>query len=129
MSQATFADIDGTEPKQQSDTVPRQLTNAATVGDGDRVMLDRQDMNVERAYTVIEARSNSLTVKRGDNKITLRRRRGEWYHDSTAYTHDVRLIATADAPILRCDDCGEAHDPADFARRVDQSYYCAGCDK
>lgn len=128
MSQATFADIDDTEPEQSTD-VPRELADPAPVQEGDLVTLDRMHLDDDRAYEVTDARSNSLVVERDDNKVTLRKRRGEFYHGSTAFTHDVYLIETDDHPILECDACGQPTDPADFARRVDHRYICRGCDE
>lgn len=127
MSQTTFAEIESNRPEPTTD-VPRQLVDPSTVREGDLIALDREHMNTDLAYTVTEARSNSLDIERDGNQITLRKRRGEFYHEGSSFTHDVFLIANGEHKLLKCSKCGIAHDPADFVRRVNNRFICGGCD-
>jgi len=128
MSQATLAEIESNRPETKSE-VPRELADSATVRQGDKIVLDRRHFDSERAYTVLETRSNSLELERCDNQITLRRKRGDWYHGRSVHTHDVWVIANGEYRILECSECGEGRDPADFVRRENNRFVCAGCGK
>lgn len=127
-TQAALTDIDVPEP-EHNDAVPRWLENPAAIEAGARILVDRNDHRLDRAYTVTEARSNSLVAERDGSTVELRKRGGEWFHAGTSFGSTVRLVATAEKPVLRCDRCGDGTDPANFARRDGNEYTCAGCDE
>ncbi|WP_254841123.1 hypothetical protein [Natronomonas marina] len=127
-SQATFGDIEpDTADRSESNAVPRWLENPATIEAGAKILVDRNDHREDRAYTVTETRSKSLIAERDGNEIELRKRRGEWVHGRTSFTSTVKLLSTPEKPLLRCAECGEARDPADFARRDGRTYTCGEC--
>lgn len=128
-TQSTLGEIESNVSSDDETPVGAlQLTTTRDVSEGAKLMLDTKHWEPARAYEVIETRSNSMDIKRGEKVVTLRDRGETWQHDTSSFEHTVYVMAPGDAPVLACAECDTVVDPAEFARRDGYEYVCKSCE-